>query len=949
MTHGYRLQDLIDIEQFQAIQNRLDEIYSFPSAIIDNDGNILTATAWQDICTKFHRQDPHCREECVKSDRYILSHISSANPAVTYRCPHGLVDNATPIIIDGRHLGNFFTGQFFLEPPDLDFFRAQAKKYGFDEETYLEAVRKVPIWDEKKLNSYLFFIKGLIEIIAGIGLKNIKAIEAAKKVEDAETLFRAMFETASVGIALSDPQTGRFLGVNPRMCAVTGYSAAELQSLSLRDITHPEDRARDWHLFERMVSGEFPEYHVEKRYIRKDGSVTWVNVNATIIRDPEGKPLRTMAAIEEITGRKKAEQLLRDSEERFAAFMSHLPAAAFVKDTRGRTLFANSYLEKLMGFENWEGKTTSALIEGELGQKMEEADRRVLTEGQIELQESMTGSDGIMRTFQTIKFPIRISESKTLIGGIAMDITERRRVEQALRESTHQYETVNKCCPDTIWAMDLSGRYTYVNPSVERTHGYTVEEFLGLRYRDLVTPQQAEKDSKAFHEEMAAAESPDYDRGRIIWLESEERRKDGSIFWAEIRASFVWSDDGRPAGFIGITRDISERRKALAEKEKLWEQLAQAQKMESIGRLAGGIAHDFNNLLTAINGYSELALAQLKEGDPLRYQIEEISHAGNRAAGLTQQLLAFSRKQVLQPRVLDFNKVVVDMQSMLRRLVGEDVEVTFKLGARRLAVHADLHQLEQVIMNLAVNARDAMPEGGSLLIETSALDAMDTRSADSPEQIAGPCAVLLVRDTGVGMDEATRQKIFEPFFTTKKSGQGTGLGLSMVQGIVAQSGGCLGVESAPGAGATFRVYLPLLRDARAESDERPPVQPLKGSGTILVVEDEAEVRNLTRSALKHFGFKVVEAANAGEAIIICEDLSQPIDLVLTDVIMPHTSGPDLATRLEKIRPGIKVLFMSGYTADAVLYHRIQDKGAPFIQKPFKPRDLAEKVRKVLDS
>ncbi len=342
-----------------------------------------------------------------------------------------------------------------------------------------------------------------------------------------------------------------------------------------------------------------------------------------------------------------------------------------------------------------------------------------------------------------------------------------------------------------------------------------------------------------------------------------------------------------PHQFACIFADITERKALEA-------QLQQAQKMESIGRLAGGVAHDFNNLLTVINGYSQLLLGKLSPGDPLRANLEEIHKAGERAAGLTRQLLAFSRKQVLEPRVLDLNQVVEEMRPMLERLVGEDVEVRVELNAEAGTVRADPHQLEQVVMNLVVNARDAMPGGGKLLIETARVERDESYAQSHPEARAGRYVMLAVSDNGVGMDEETRQRIFEPFFTTKEVGKGTGLGLSMVQGIVAQSGGYINVYSEPGQGTTFKIYLPALAEAVADAGRPAAVPALGGKETVLVVEDQAEVRNYAVAVLKAYGYRVITAENAGEALLLCERERGRIHLVLTDVVMPNVSGRELA-------------------------------------------------------
>ncbi|MBI3723412.1 response regulator [bacterium] len=384
--------------------------------------------------------------------------------------------------------------------------------------------------------------------------------------------------------------------------------------------------------------------------------------------------------------------------------------------------------------------------------------------------------------------------------------------------------------------------------------------------------------------------------------------------------------------------------------KKTEEQLRHAQKMEAVGRLAGGVAHDFNNLLTAINGYSELILARLSERDPLRNDLEEIRKAGQRATALTRQLLAFSRKQLLQPRVLDLDSVVESMDGMLRRLIGEDVDLVSSRHGDLGRVRADPGQIEQVIVNLAVNARDAMPPGGKLTIETRNVDLDEAYAGQRPDVAPGPYVLLAVTDTGTGMDKQTLSHLFEPFFTTKGQGKGTGLGLSTTYGIVKQSGGHIAVYSEPGHGTTFKVYLPRVEDAPepTPSSARYALSP-RGSETILLVEDEDMVRSFVRMVLSMNGYTVLEATNGSEAILVCERHAERIHLLVTDVVLPQLSGRQVWERLSPLRPDMRVLYMSGYTDDAIVHHGVLDPGTSFIQKPFTPSALAREVRAVLDA
>ena len=491
-----------------------------------------------------------------------------------------------------------------------------------------------------------------------------------------------------------------------------------------------------------------------------------------------------------------------------------------------------------------------------------------------------------------------------------------------------RYAAAIEQAAETIVITDLTGTILYANPAFERTTGYAVAEAIGKNPRILKSGKQDEAFYRGMWETLA--------RGEVWRGHFQNRRKDGAVYQEEATISPVRDASGRVVNYIALKLDVTRE-------IELQARLAQAQKMESIGRLAGGIAHDFNNLLTVINGNADLALAELQTGDSLRELVEEILKAGERGAGLIRQLLTFSRKQVLQTRALDLNRVVEGMRGMLQRLVGEDVELRFHLSQRPPVVRADPHQFEQVILNLAINARDAMPEGGAILIETGFLPS--GLSAPPALEAGTECVVLTVSDSGTGMDEATCRRIFEPFFTTKESGKGTGLGLATVQGIVTQSGGRIDVESEPGLGTAFRVYLPALHEAAAE--ESPAIAAPRGAGqTILVVEDQPEVRRFTLSALRGRGYRILEAADPREAIELFAGKSGSIDLVLTDIRMPHMNGRELALRLESIRPGIKILYMSGY-ADGVGTSLLE--GPQIIQKPFSAEALAESIGQALSA
>ena len=517
------------------------------------------------------------------------------------------------------------------------------------------------------------------------------------------------------------------------------------------------------------------------------------------------------------------------------------------------------------------------------------------------------------------------------------DVTELYRMETDLRKSEEKYRHLVESTPDWVWACDLEGRQTFANAAVKNILGYEIQEILGNLAEDFIYPEDWKKIQNWFKKSL---------KDKTGWKHSiaRWRHKDGSIRFLESTAQPVLDPKGNLIGFTGIDRDITKRL-------MLEQQLRQAQKMEAIGTLAGGIAHDFNNILTAIIGNANLALMEVDEDGPLREEIEEIKTAGERAASLTRQLLAFSRKEIIQPRALDFNELLADIEKMLGRLIGEDVELLTILEPALWQVEADPGQVEQVIMNLAVNARDAMPKGGKLTIETANVD-LDRnyyRNHGIKEEQPGSYVMLAVSDTGIGMNEETRERIFEPFFTTKEIGKGTGLGLSTIYGIVMQNNGFIWVYSEPGQGTTSKIYLPRnMGDPEPKDKKQTPVGGLDGSETVLVVEDDNALRKLARTVLKQKGYKVLEAENGEDALRISEEHDGSIDLLITDVVMPKMGGRKTAERLQPLYPRMKVIYMSGYTDNAIAHHGVLEPGLNFIEKPFSPKALARKVRETLD-
>jgi PAS domain S-box-containing protein len=643
--------------------------------------------------------------------------------------------------------------------------------------------------------------------VQALRLQTDELTRSQQVLRESEERYRLLFEHNPNPMWVYDLQTLAFLAVNNAAIQHYGYSCDEFLSMTIKDIRPPEDIPA---LLEQVqqVSDGYGACGVW-RHRKKNGTIIDVEITSHTVTFDR----RTAALVlpRDITDRKRAEEAILASEQRFQVFMNNSPAVAFMKDEDGRYLYVNEPFARCFGRPQaeWIGKRDIDLWPEEVATCLRENDLAVMAgEHVVELEEVVPTPDGKPHYWLVFKFPFRDCSGNEVLAGIALDTTDRKRLEGQLR---------------------------------------------------------------------------------------------------------------------------------------------QAQKMEAIGQLAGGVAHDFNNLLTVISGYSELLQHHLSADDTLRRQAEQIKIAGDRATALTRQLLAFSRQQVLRPVVLDVNVIVANLLQMLPRLIGEHIELKTALDPRPTFVKTDPGQLEQVLLNLAINARDAMPDGGTLTIETSHVALDETACRRIGTISPGSFVQLTVHDTGCGIDAATQTRIFEPFFTTKDIGKGTGLGLATVYGIVTQSQGAISVNSAPGRGASFAVYFPASETKEEPADDGMiPTQSQAGWETVLVVEDQQSVRGFVRNLLMLNGYRVLEAADGSEAMDICRQHPGEIQLVVTDLVMPGMSGRVLAERLAKEQPKVKILYMSGYTDDSVVHTGVAQAGLAFLQKPFSPTTFTHKVREVLD-
>jgi two-component system cell cycle sensor histidine kinase/response regulator CckA len=745
--------------------------------------------------------------------------------------------------------------------------------------------------------------------------------------------WRATFDGISDIVSLLDME-GRVLRCNKAMTHLIGKPFSEILNRPYWEIIYGKSAPIENCPVLRVKQSLCRETALGEMYGR------WFNIAVDPVFNEARCLIGSVHIMSDVTERMQAEEALR----LFEKAIDNLQLGLTITDSHGKIIYTNPAEASMHGYQAEEliGKDVRILAPREIWDPL-------TVEQLLKMKSWKRESINIRKDGST--FPVHLlSVVVPNVPGDALgvittceDITERKKTEGALRRSEEKHRTILENIQDGYLEVDLAGNFTFVNNAECRNLGYTTEELIGMSYRQYTDETTAKKLYHTFNEVYRTGES-----AKVV--DVEVIRKDGTKALNEISASLITDSEGKTIGFRGISRDITERRRAEEERLALQEQLRQSQKMEAIGKLAGGVAHDFNNLLTVIKGYSELILNSLDQNSRLRQDVQEILNASERASSLTRQLLAFSRKHIIQPRVLDLNAHVSNMDKMLRRMIGEDIELVTLLAKDLGRIKADPGQIEQVILNLAVNAKDAMLKGGKLTIETANAKLDGSYARSHIGVTPGRYVMLSVSDTGVGMTPEVKERIFEPFFSTKEKAKGTGLGLSTVYGIIQQSGGNVWVYSEPGVGTTFKIYLPMIEEG-GDSIQSLAVstKPPQGSETILLVEDEEMVRKLACTVLQKYGYTVLEAPNGEEALRIIEGQNgNPVHLMVTDVVMPGMSGRQLADRLASLWPETKVLYMSGYTDNAIVHHGVLEPGIAYIQKPFAPDALASKVREILD-
>jgi len=753
--------------------------------------------------------------------------------------------------------------------------------------------------------------------------------EAALRVS--EDRYRNLFHSIRDPLMVYDLETLKYVDVNDAAIARYGYSRAEFLEMSVRDIRPEEDVPLLIKSIEE--TGSEVEHRGIWRHQKKNGELLEAEI-FTWDLDFSGRPARVVEARDVTEQRRVATEVTRTTEL-LQAVADGTPDALFVKDLDCRYLLFNKAASRYVGrpVEEVLGKDDAQLFGPEDAEMLRENDLQVMRSNQIQnLEELLITPEG-PRTFHAIKVPYRDREGKVIgLIGISRDITENKNAIAALHLRDRAIQAVSQGILISD-ATQPDNPIIFVSPGFETITGYTAREVIGRNCRFLQGVDTNDETVAELREVVA--------EGRQGSVEILNYRKDGKPFWNHLTISPVLDESGKLTHFVGIQTDVTQRR-------HLEEQFRQSQKLEAFGQLAGGVAHDFNNLITIISGYGDLLMAMLPEETKSWEFARIICDAGDRAMSLTRQMLAFSRKTVLAPVVLEINKAVSEMDKMLQRLLGEDVELTTSLRSRAGLIKVDPGHLTQVLMNLAVNARDAMPRGGKLTISTDRVTLDENSKTLYFPPRPGEFVMLSVSDTGTGMSPEVKSRVFEPFFTTKDVGAGTGLGLAVVHGILEQSGGNLEVESELGGGTTFRLYFPAVQGEVAKSSLARQQMAVRGTESILLVEDDEGVRKLAQMALTSYQYNVIAVDSGSEALRIAEQTEQGFDLLLTDVVMPQIGGGELAARLQAKFPRMKTLFISGYTDDAMLRHGILQDEVAFLSKPFTPLVLVSKVREVLD-
>ena len=939
----YSLRDLIKVDRMQSIFDTLTKATGFSVALVTHpEQEIIVASGWPDLCQRFHRQHPHSRELCISSNLALTMDLKQLKDKSVKICQHGLLTGATPFVVKGVHLGNLLAGLAFPEKPDVDAYRQRARKYGFDEDDYLDALSAVAIMDRKKIEDILGYLAETATTMSDVSLRNML-------IRKNEARLVATLNSIAEAVITTD-MDGLITHINPVAQELTGWAAHECLNKPLAEVfclVNADSGENIENPVQIVIeNGLMTSIADNTTLVSKNGSRYYIFDCAAPICDDDDIQLGVVLTFRDIT---KEYELRRGVEHTNALLralfhQSQVPmlmvgldgkvelfnkASAVFLGLQEQNILSKNIAELMSGVRLFDNKTDKELTEAS-------APLALAMEGFATTNLELRVINGQNETKYCIvdAVPIR-NENGAVVAGLAVfpDTTGLKKAEQAFHKSQSRFSELTQMLPEAIFEADAELNILYANDKAFTLFGYTQEDFdHGLNGMDMLCEEEREKARRNIERRFAGEE--------LSTLEYKGLRRDGTSFPMLLHMEPIVSE-GSVTGFRGIIVDMTERK-------ALEEQYLQAQKVESIGRLAGGVAHDLNNLLTPILGYSEILREEFSPKDARIGTIEEVISAGKKARDLVRQLLAFSRKQTMVLKPLDLNQTITSFEKLLRRTIRENIEMSIKLAPGSLMTVADIGQIEQVIMNLAINASDAMQEGGKLLFETSKEEYETTTTFMGNTIDAGKYIVLRLSDTGTGIDDETLANIFEPFYSTKGEG-GTGLGLSTVYGIVKQHNGYILVDSKVGVGTTFSILLPAIEtETSLKTEAKDVLPPVKALETILLAEDNTQVRQIAEIMLQRIGYSVVVAQSGEELLKQLATYDGPADLLLTDVIMPGMNGRELYAKVSSVFPNIKVLFMSGYTSDVIASQGVLGNGINLLMKPFSFDSLGTKLRSILD-